>query len=76
MSRADDLDELMQELARHIDRRVAEVAGGRLPIALFIFADGEAHALSTGEWNAVRRALADWTEEDRSPATTFSLKEH
>lgn len=76
MSRAADLDNLMQELARHIDRRVAEVAGERLPIALFIFNGAEAHALSTGEWSDVRTALADWTEEDRSPATTFSLKDH
>ncbi|MFN4229800.1 hypothetical protein [Parvibaculum sp.] len=76
MSRAADLDTLMQELARHIDRRVEEVAGERLPVALLVFDGDRMHALSTGEWNAVRRALADWTEEDRSPATTFSLKDH
>lgn len=76
MTRAETLDALMQELARHIDCRVAETFGERLPVALFVF-DGEvAHAACSGEWEAVRSALADWTEEDRGPQSTFSLRDH
>ncbi|HCX69029.1 MAG TPA: hypothetical protein DHK64_16285, partial [Rhodobiaceae bacterium] len=60
----------------HIDKRVEEVADERLPIALFIFDGDQAHAVATGEWEATRAALADWTEDPRRPATTFTLKGH
>ncbi|MBC7282635.1 hypothetical protein [Hoeflea sp.] len=76
MTRAETLDALMQELARHIDRRIAETMGGRLPVALFVFDGDQAHAACSGEWEAVRAALAGWTEEDRGPQSTFSLRDH
>ncbi|MCW5727211.1 hypothetical protein [Parvibaculum sp.] len=73
-SRAETIDALLQEFARYADARLVAELGARLPIAFFVFDGNEAHAVSSGDWHAVRAALADWAEDPRDPATTFSLE--
>ncbi|MDP1628818.1 hypothetical protein [Parvibaculum sp.] len=74
MTRAEQIAALKQELMRHVDRRIAEVLGERLPVALFLFDGDEAHAVCSGEWEATRAALADWAEGERDPTMTFPLQ--
>lgn len=75
MNRDEALQDLLQELTKHIDRRIEQTLGARRPFALFLFDGREAHAASTGEWDAVRDAITVWTEQDRTPQQVFSLRE-
>jgi hypothetical protein len=74
--RGDRIEALKQELMRHIDRRFGEEFGAQMPFALFIFDGAEMHVTACAEWDSLRRAIAEWTEEDRAPATTFPLRGH
>lgn len=73
-SRAETIAALLQEFARYADARIGAELGGRLPLAFFVFDGEEAHAVSSGDWHAVRAALADWAEDPRDPKTSFSLE--
>lgn len=71
--RAATIDALMREFARYIDRRLQAELGERLPVAIFVFDEDQAHAAVSGDWEGIRRVLADWAEDPREPGGTFSL---